>query len=87
MSRGDDATGYLELICDHLVENFERYPEDPNKLRIINTVPGDEQGLFATSSYGTSDYLFVALSCCFTGDWAVIHAPTSNVVAFYAGSL
>ena len=87
VERPDDPTGYLQPICQYITSNFETYPEDPNLLEIESVTPGDQETRFNEPQFQTADYDFVALSCCYTGDWAVIDVTTTEVVQFYLGDI
>lgn len=84
MERTDDPTGYLQPICLYLVANYDVYNVDPNTLSIEAVVSGEEwQG--SASAFATSDYDFVELSCCYTGDLAVVEKAHREVVDFILG--
>ena len=85
--RLDDETGYLKPICEHIAARFDSYPDDPNTLEIVEVVSGDEQDRFHAPELSTEEYVFVGLSCCFTGDWAVVAVGTREVVDFYLGNV
>ena len=83
--RADDATGYLQPICEYIQANLPSYESDPSKLTILALTPGDE--VPGTGPYNTSDYDWVRLSCCYTGDTAVIRKADRTVVAFNLGAI
>lgn len=82
--RPDDTTGYLKPICEHLRSEYGTYRIDPNELEIASIKPGDES-LDAFAPYDNADYDWVRLSCCYTGDVAVIHRATVEVVTMRFG--
>lgn len=84
--RPDDETGYLEPICAYIVDTFDSYPEDPNDLEIEQVVSGSEDPR-GDGQYATTQYDHVFLSCCFTGDIAVMDTSTNQVVYFELGDL
>lgn len=87
VERPDDPTGYLQPICEYIAANMDSYPMDPNQLEIEGITPGDEQTRFNVPEYSSAQFDFVALSCCYTGDWAVIDVTTKQVVAFFLGDV
>ncbi len=86
--RPDDPTGYLQPICQHIAENFSCYAMDPNKLEIAEITSGINETYCCEYciEYCSVDYDFVWLSCCLTGDGAVIHVATKTVVEFWLGN-
>jgi hypothetical protein len=85
VARPDDPTGYLEPICQYIATLFESYWVDPNTFTIEKIIPGNVQRVFGLPQYSTREYDFVLLSCCHTGDWAVVHVDSKTVVYFSPG--
>jgi hypothetical protein len=84
--RPDDSTGYLEPICNYLVDTFGTYDVDPNTLDIERVESGADYGS-AQDPYNTAQYDYVFLDCCYTGDGAVIDTNTLEVVEFWIGAV
>jgi hypothetical protein len=82
--RPDDSTGYLQPICLFLQERYRLYDVNPNTLTIESIVPGNEWEL-TESPFANEAYDFVELSCCYTGDWAVIDRDRVVVSDFIFG--
>ncbi len=88
LERPDDQTGMLRPICEYMVSQLDHYPVDPNSLSIVDTLGGVEaQTRFTLPEYASSDYVFVGLSCCYTGDWAVVHTPDLKVERLILGGI
>ncbi|MGE0546049.1 MAG: hypothetical protein AB7O24_07480 [Kofleriaceae bacterium] len=85
--RNEDTTGFLQPICQHIAATFETYPIDPNTLVIEQNLSGAEQTLFDRPELETDDYRFIGLSCCYTGDWAIIEIDTLRVAEFVLGAI
>jgi hypothetical protein len=73
VDRPDDTSGYLQPICQHIVDSLGEYEIDPNTLQIESITPVD----------ATTDQ--VQLSCCFSGDVAVMDRATKTVQSFSPG--
>ncbi len=72
LDRPDDMSGYLQPICWYIVSTLRQYEIDPNTLEIESiTADGDVDQ--------------VRMSCCFTGDIAVMDRATRTVVSFSLG--
>lgn len=82
--RPEDVTGYLQPICRYVADVLGRYEIDPNTLAIELVTPGD-QVPGAMPPTNTAEFDHVRLSCCFTGDHAVMRRATHEVVAFMLG--
>ncbi len=85
--RPADATGFLQPICQYLVDNFKSYNVNPNGLQIKRILKGSDQTRFGESEYANDNYRFVEVSCCYTGDWAVVDVRTNKVVDFSLGAI
>jgi hypothetical protein len=83
IERPDDPTGYLQLICNFIKDNFKFYGMDPNKLKILAIISGANYE--RCLSYCSENYDFVELNCCPSGDWAVIDKINLKVVGFIPG--
>ena len=84
--RPDDKTGYLKPICEYLAINYQSYSIDPNGLQIKRI----ESGSGASSpveGYNTDAYDYVYLSCCHTGDLAIMSVETKTVLRFILGDV
>jgi hypothetical protein len=72
--RPDDTTGYLQPICQYIVDELGEYVIDPNMLE-IETI----------TAMGEHDE--VRLSCCYTGDIATMDRATRTVISFSLGDI
>jgi len=86
MPRPDDSTGYLESICEYIIDQVGTYEIDPNTIEVREIVPGDQNEL-AVPPYDTVEYDWVYLDCCYTGDVAVIERASGVVVDFHLGDV
>jgi len=89
IQRPDDPTGYLQPICQFMVEKLSCYELDPNKIEIVEIVPGSEEQRGGPggpiSQYTTDDFDFVLLNCCYSGDRAIMHVASKTCVQFILG--
>jgi hypothetical protein len=74
VARPDDTSGYLQPICQYIVDELGEYEIDPNTLEIESITPNDETDQ-------------VRLSCCFTGDIATMDRATKTVLGFSLGDI
>ena len=86
VERPDDETGFLQPICEYLVTEFDEYDADPNTLEVVQIIAG-EDWTRTGSRFADADHVFVGLSCCFTGDWAVVEESSGRVVEFILGGV
>ncbi len=84
--RPDDNTGYLKPICEYLVINYQSYSIDPNELQITRIEPGSKAS-YPVQGYNTDAYDYVYLSCCYTGDLAIMSVETKTVLRFIVGDI
>ena len=84
--RPDDNNGYLEPICEYLVDNYPSYRIDPNELQIRRIESGSEEP-YPVQGYNTDAYDYVYLSCCYTGDLAIMSVETKTVLRFIVGDV
>lgn len=76
--RPDDATGYLQKICLHVVNNKIKVdPADPAKYTIKKMEDRTDNGRAV---------VWVFLNCCGMGDIAIFDKATGELIKFQVGA-